>query len=206
MNIKTITTVNYGTNCYLIENESSALIIDPGEVLPEIVEFAKKNKDKQNKFILLTHCHFDHIEGVESVKSIWDAPVVISEKEKEGLIDEKINLSGIWSKEKVSINPDITVSDGDVLKVGKDDCKVISTPGHTKGSVCYMFGDILFSGDTLFRRGIGRTDLPTGDFQMLLKSLRTLSQLDESTIVFSGHGPQTEIGYELEHNPYMKLH
>ncbi len=203
MDIKILTTPNYGTNCYLLENESSAAVIDPGEITPELLEFAEEQQDKPNKLIILTHCHFDHIGGVEAVKQIWDCPVLIGEDEAEGLIDNRINLSRIWTPERISIIPDKTVCDGDIIELGEDTLKVISTSGHTVGSVCYLCNNVLFSGDTLFRVSIGRTDLPTGDYNSLLCSLRKLSELPLDITVLSGHGPETTIGYEKENNPYM---
>ncbi len=203
MDIKILTTPQYGTNCYLLENDSAAAVIDPGEIMPELLEFAEEQKDKPNRLIILTHCHFDHIGGVEAVKRIWNCPVLIGEDEAEGLIDNRINLSGYWTPEKLSIAPDMTVRDKDVLKLGEDSLKVISTEGHTKGSVCYLLDNVLFSGDTLFRMSIGRTDLPTGDYQKLLSSLNKLSELSHDVTVLSGHGPQTSIGFEVNNNPYM---
>lgn len=204
MDIKILITPNYGTNCYLLENESSAAVIDPGEITPELMKFAEEQKHKQNKLIILTHCHFDHIGGVEAVKQIWNCSVLIGEDEAEGLIDNRINLSGIWTPEKISIPPDKTVCDGDIIELGEDTLKVISTRGHTAGSVCYLCDNILFSGDTLFRMSIGRTDLPTGDYNSLLCSLRKLSELPRDITVLSGHGPRTAIGFELDNNPYLK--
>ncbi len=202
MEIKALITPNYGTNCYLLQNSSSAAVIDPGEITPELLEFAEEQKDKLNKLIILTHCHFDHIGGVVAVKEIWNCDVVISKDETAGLIDNRINLSGFWSEETISIVPDITVEDGDKVKLGEDTLKVISTPGHTKGSVCYLLSDILFSGDTLFRMSIGRSDLPTADPTALAASLEKLMTLNEDTVVLAGHGPKTVIGFEKMNNPY----
>ncbi len=203
MEIKVLTTPNYGTNCYLLQNGNNAAVIDPGEVTPKLLEFAEGQKDKPNKLIVLTHCHFDHIGGVEAVKEIWGSKVVISKDEAEGLIDNRINLSGYWTDEAISIVPDITVSDGDELKLGEETLKVIWAPGHTKGSVCYLLQDILFSGDTLFKMSIGRTDLPTADFNSLITSLDKLKNLSPEIRVLPGHGGKTTIGFEMQNNPYM---
>ena len=204
MDIKTLVTSRYGTNCYLISNAASAAVIDPGEAEVKLIEFCNSQKDKQNKFIILTHCHFDHIGAVETVKEIWNCPVIISRDEAEGLFDNRINLSGYWTPEAISITPDIKVKNGDIISFGEDSLKVIATPGHTKGSVCYLWDKVLFSGDTLFRMSVGRTDLPTADHNSLLSSLKTLLKLDEDISVFSGHGPKTTIGFEKTNNPYMR--
>ena len=203
MKIKVITTRQYGTNCYLLENNNSAAVIDPGEAEPEILEFCEEQKDKQLKYIILTHCHFDHIGGVEAVKEIWNCPVIISRDEAEGLTDNRINLSGYWTPEAISIAPDITVSDGDIIELSEDTLRVIETPGHTKGSVCYLWNKVLFGGDTIFRMSVGRTDLPTADYNSLISSLKKLATLDEDVLVLSGHGPKTTIGFQKANNPYM---
>lgn len=203
MDIKTLVTRRYGTNCYLISNDTSAAVIDPGEAERELLEFCREQKDKENKFIILTHCHFDHIGGVRAVGEIWDCPVIICEKEAEGLSDNRINLSGYWTPDPISIIPDITVKNGDSITLGEENLRVIETPGHTKGSVCYLWENILFSGDTLFRTSVGRTDLPTAEHTELLRSLEILAELDPDIRVLSGHGPETTIGFEISNNPYM---
>ena len=203
MEIKTLTTRRYGTNCYLIYNSTSAAVIDPGEREGELIAFCEEQKEKPNKFIILTHCHFDHIGGVEAVKEIWRCPVIISEDEAEGLYDNRINLSGYWTPEEIKIIPDITVNDGDTIALGEDLLTVVATPGHTKGSVCYLADKLVFSGDTLFRMSVGRTDLPTANHEDLLSSLKKLAKLDPETTVLSGHGPKTTIGFEIQNNPYM---
>ncbi|MBO7217828.1 MAG: MBL fold metallo-hydrolase [Clostridia bacterium] len=203
MEIKTIVTKRYGTNCYLISNSNAAAVIDPGESDCEILDFCRLNQNKEIKFIILTHCHFDHIGGVAAVKEIWNCPIIISADEAKGLSDCRINLSGYWTSEKIEIEPDIMVKNGDIINLGEGSLFVISTPGHTKGSVCYLADKTLFSGDTLFRMSVGRTDLPTADYDSLISSLKTLLELDDETRVLSGHGPETIIGFEKENNPYM---
>ncbi len=204
MDIKRIITERYGTNCYLLSGEGFAAVIDPGEISPELLEFVNEESDALEKLIILTHCHFDHIEGVNAVKELWDCPVVISAEEAEGLRDNRINLSGYWTSEAVSIKPDRTVTDGEEIILGEEKLWVIATPGHTKGSVCYLWENTLFSGDTLFRMSVGRTDLPTASTAELFESLKRLSNLDEATRVLSGHGEETTIGYEKIFNPYMR--
>ncbi len=204
MDINRIITPNYGTNCYLLSGVGFAAVIDPGEVTPELLEFVNEESDTPEKRIILTHCHFDHIEGVNAVNELWNAPVIISADEAEGLCDNSINLSGYWSRDAISIVPDKTVTDGDEIMLGNEKLKVIVTPGHTKGSVCYLWKDILFSGDTLFKVSIGRTDLPTASATEIFASLKRLSELDENITVLPGHGENTTIGYEKRYNPYMR--
>ncbi len=204
MDVKRIITPNYGTNCYLLSGEGFAAVIDPGEVTPELLKFLNEQVEKAQRLVILTHCHFDHIEGVEAVKELWHCPVIISSDESEGLSDNRINLSGYWTGKAVSVIPDRTVSDGDIIALGDERLKVIKTAGHTKGSVCCLWNNVLFSGDTLFRLSIGRADLPTASPEELSHSLRRLMTLDENIRVLPGHGEETTIGYEKRFNPYIK--
>ena len=110
----------------------------------------------------------------------------------------------MWGNRTMLIDADIKVRDGQTLNFGEFTAKVLHTPGHTCGSVCYLCDDVLFSGDTLFNLSVGRTDLPTGSFDTELKSLQSLLLLDDATRVLSGHGDETTIGYEKIHNPYVK--
>jgi glyoxylase-like metal-dependent hydrolase (beta-lactamase superfamily II) len=204
MDIKRCVSGICATNCYLISGDDFAVVIDPAENDNLITDFAQKNADKKNKAILLTHCHFDHIGGALSVKKIWNCDIVIGEHEAEGLKNPNINFSAMWGSHSMSIDADIKVRDGQMLNFGEFTAKVLHTPGHTRGSVCYLCDDVLFSGDTLFNLSVGRTDLPTGSFDTELKSLQSLLLLDDATRVLSGHGDETTIGYEKIHNPYVK--
>ncbi|MEE1197611.1 MAG: MBL fold metallo-hydrolase [Acutalibacteraceae bacterium] len=204
MDIKKCVSGICATNCYLISGDDFAVVIDPAENDNLITDFAQKNADKKNKAILLTHCHFDHIGGVEALKKIWNCDIVIGEHEAEGLKNPNINFSAMWGSRTMSIDADIKARDGQTLNFGEFTAKVLHTPGHTCGSVCYLCDDVLFSGDTLFNLSVGRTDLPTGSFDTELKSLQSLLLLDDATRVLSGHGDETTIGYEKIHNPYVK--
>lgn len=204
MEIKTVVVGDCGTNCYLLSGEDFAVIIDPGYNDIRVREFALQNEQKENKAILLTHCHFDHIGGVNEIKNIWQCPVIIGEREIEGLKNPNVNFSAFWGDEVWSIIADKGVTDGETLKIGSFETKVLHTPGHTVGSVCYLIDNVLFSGDTLFNMSIGRTDLPTGSYETEIASLKRLLELEPNITVYSGHGPQTTIFYEKLHNPYIK--
>lgn len=190
-------------NCYLIETEKTAIIVDPGFYNSELNEWLVDNKSKV-KAILLTHFHADHISNLANVESLTGAPVYIHKMDCQNIFNPEYNLSArmehAYHVEKTEKEP-IPVSDGDVLKIGDMKFQVIHTPGHTNGSACYLADNNLFSGDTLFYLSYGRTDLITGSFIDLKKSLNKLFLLPESTKVYPGHGDQTSIALEKTNNP-----
>lgn len=191
------------TNSYMLWGDDFACLIDVGEIDNNLIDFAYKHLKKPNKAILLTHCHFDHIGGVEKIKALWKCDVIIGKNDAEGLKMPEINLSGLWSDNAVSIVPDKTVEDGETFSIGSAEFKAVETPGHTKGSVVYLVDGLMFSGDTLFKGNIGRYDLPTSDYTSLMKSLEKLYNLEGDYTVLSGHGPQTTLERERKTNPYM---
>lgn len=189
-------------NMYLVMDEKShdAVLIDASQDIPEL----KKVVDELGanvKYILITHGHFDHIMGLNSLKKTLNAPAVICKDDLaiSDNVNEFTRLFGV---------PDIVpptyekfVKDGDVLDVGDMQIKVIQTPGHTEGGVCYLIGENLFSGDTLFKQSVGRTDLFGGNLEKIRHSVKeVLFKLDENIKVFPGHGPITTIAYEKKYN------
>lgn len=189
-------------NMYLVMDEKShdAVLIDASQDIPEL----KKVVDELGanvKYILITHGHFDHIMGLNSLKKTLNAPAVICKDDLviSNNVNEFTRLFGV---------PDIVpptyekfVKDGDVLDVGDMQIKVIQTPGHTEGGVCYLIGENLFSGDTLFKQSVGRTDLLGGNLEKIRHSVKeVLFKLDENIKVFPGHGPITTIAYEKKYN------
>ena len=193
MNITKTVTKAFGTNCYLLQNKDSAIIIDPGELTPELLEFAKTCNKKENRAILLTHCHYDHIAAVNEVKAIFDAEVYISEPDAKGLQSPDVNVSNFLTGNEFSITADKTLKDKEILVFGNDKIEVMFTPGHTIGSVCFILEDVIFSGDTLFKMNIGRYDLPTSNPRKLLESLNKLKNLQGNYAVFAGHGDETTL-------------
>ena len=204
MNISVTVTSYFGTNCYMLENESAAVVIDPGEITPELMLFAKENNEKRQKAILLTHCHFDHIAGINELKKVFNADVFISAADAEGLNNPNINVSRYLTGNSFSLTADKQLNDGDVLTFGKDSITVLMTPGHTKGSACFIMGDVIFSGDTLFKMNIGRYDLPTANAKELLMSLKRIKNLIGDYTVYSGHGDVTTLEFERQNNFYLK--
>lgn len=206
MKIVNIPTGMLQANTYLVCDETSRLgfIVDLGGYSKELKNIIEKN-DIQIQYIVLTHGHGDHIGGVqEHLKDFPDAKVVCSKAEEKMLLDPELNEAHHFGPEKVSFNPDILVDDGDTLTVGNMTMKFIMTPGHTEGGMCILVDDVLFSGDTLFCRSIGRTDLAGGDFKTLMESIKNkLFLLPDETQVLPGHMGTTTIGFEKEHNPFV---
>lgn len=180
-----------GINCYIIQDEETkeTMVIDPGGSFEKIEEMLDVIEAKV-KYILLTHCHGDHIGAVAQVKEKYGGKILIHRFDEEGLKTPAINLSSHIGIGEVSIEEDARLDDGDILHVGKLEFKVIHTPGHTIGSICLYCEEekLLFSGDTLFRGSWGRTDLPTSSMEQIMDSITNkLMHLPEDTIVYPGH-------------------
>lgn len=189
-------------NCYVVTDEKAIIIIDPTEFTAEIKADIDNNKGKEC-FVLLTHGHFDHICGVADIKDYCNATVVIHEDDKQGLSDESVSLATKFHAVQRPVIADITVKDGDKLNLCGIEVTVIHTKGHTKGSVCYVMGNSIFTGDTLFCNSIGRYDFPGGDFHELMDSIKKLVDLPGDYDLYPGHMEQTTLQYQRENNPYI---
>lgn len=206
LGIKTMILGRVQTNCYIVRDPGSkeAVVIDPADQAEKIDKYLKEN-DLVCKRILLTHGHFDHITGAESLKGLTGADIYAHENEVDLLRDPDLNASANMGYE-VRLEPDILLKDKEEFEAAGMTWQVIYTPGHTGGGVCYYLKDkgILFSGDTLFHESVGRTDLPTGNHEQLMESVNgRLLVLQDETEVYPGHGRPTTIGHERSFNPYL---
>ena len=197
----------FTTNTYIVTDEETGetAVVDPALDEESLIG---KLKDKNVKYILITHGHFDHIGGVNFIKERTGAKVVVHKEEEEMLLDGKKNeFTKKFGCDMQPIYADVLVEDGTELSFGNSKIKVMHTPGHTKGGVCYIFEDdrVIFSGDTLFYLTVGRTDLYGGDPRTELMSLAKISELEGDYKVYPGHDQSTTLNFEREHNRYMRI-
>lgn len=205
MIVERIIVGKYAVNCYLIVDEQTkeAVVIDPGEQVQLIMRALDATKAKLTH-IFLTHGHGDHIGAVLPLKEATHAKLVVSEDADELLRDPEKNESARILPAPLSLEADWYVRDNEQIKIGQINFKCIKTPGHTRGGMCFLAGNYLFTGDTLFRRSVGRADLYGGDFMELINSITSkLLVLDDRVVVYPGHGPQTTIGEERQNNPFI---
>lgn len=197
---------DFTENTYIVNELRECLIIDPGTNFEGIVNYID-SKDFKVIGVLLTHGHFDHIISLNEIVDKYQAPLYIHEKERDFLFDPNLNLSSMTLNRFVLKNKEIvkTITSKDKIKLGNESIKILETPGHTRGGVCYHYKNFLFSGDTLFKGSIGRHDLPTANKTHILKSVNMLvTKLRDNTIVYPGHGPFTTILSEKLDNPFVK--
>lgn len=195
-------------NCSVIGDEQTreAMVIDPGDQIEDILKILKA-ENLTLKQIVVTHAHIDHVGGAMKLKAATGAPILMNQKD-EALL-KMLDMQATWlgMKPPGTVQVDESVSEGRVLQIGNLSSTVIHTPGHTEGSICLYFPEqkTLIAGDTLFAGSIGRTDLPGGSFDKIMRSLHNqLLQLPDDTQVVPGHGPMTTIGDERETNPFLQ--
>lgn len=196
-----------GTNCYLVINEENneAVIIDPAACPGYFVDHIKSG-GIDVKAILLTHGHFDHILGIDDLRKEFEVPVYACEAEKPLLTDADINGSRTYTP-GYEYHDALYLKDGEKVNLAGIEFELLHTPGHTCGSACYYVKaeNTLFSGDTLFQASIGRTDMPTGNFEDIIRSIREkLLVLPEETVVYPGHMGETTIAYEKAKNQFLR--
>ncbi len=202
--IHTIVVGQLQTNCYILQSKGHALIVDPGDEPERILRFIKDIKSTPTS-IVATHTHFDHVLGVDGVRKAVKTQFVIHPEDLPMLKSMQSRVRQFMGFE-VPPPPRVDgyVKDGDVLKVGGESVRVLHTPGHSPGSISLAGDGYVLTGDALFNQSIGRTDFPGGDLKTLLHSIREkLFKLDDETIVYPGHGPETTIGDEKLANPFV---
>ena len=195
-------------NCYMLIDEATndAAIIDPGWY-GDIIKNTLAKENVNLKYVLLTHGHFDHVSGVYGLQKEEGAEVVIHPSDREHLLDPKKSLAeGNFPEPHQPVTADILVEDGDVIMLGSSPIKVMHTPGHTNGSVCYILEDdrVIFSGDTLFCMTAGRTDFWDGSDEKMIASLKRLIALDGDYKVYAGHSRETTLERERTRNWYIR--
>ena len=203
--IKTCVLGPVSTNCYVICNEKTkeAVIVDPADHASRILDKCCELNVKPEA-ILLTHGHFDHIMAAKEVKEAFGCKIFAGRAEEKMLLDPGMNMSVNMGIRQISIHPDVLVDEGDELLLAGYTWKVLETPGHTPGCVCYYCAEeeVLISGDTLFAESLGRTDFPGGSTSAIIKSIsEKLFALPDDTMVYPGHGEPTTIGHEKKYNP-----
>ena len=200
MKIERVIVGELDTNCYLVSEGNTAVVIDPGDEAGKI--FGRLG-DRQLAAILLTHGHFDHIGGVSKLKKMTGAQVYMHETDVPMVTDRSKSLGIDFGFGTTPFEVDKTVNDGDELNFGGMNFKVMHTPGHSGGGVIYAVGGVVFGGDLIFKCSIGRYD--HGDFADEMASIeRVLGSFPDETVIYPGHGPETTVGYEKKYNPYIR--
>jgi hydroxyacylglutathione hydrolase len=184
------------TNCYVVragESAREAVVVDPG--------YEGLRPDLDVRAILVTHCHWDHLGGIAELAEATGAPVYMPEREAAVLENPQAFFPGQPIR---PYSPDVRLQGDETFELARLTFETLSVPGHSPGHVAYTTDGAVFSGDVLFAGGVGRTDLPFGDWETLLRSIQTLfERLPPETVVYPGHGPQTTLGAEREQNPFL---
>lgn len=208
MKVKTLPVGPFETNCYLYWDETSGdgVVIDPGGdealIIGQIESLGMTPRG-----ILLTHGHGDHIAAVAPVKTHFDLPLWVGAGEEELLANPSANVSAFYGQPIVAPAPDHLVRDEELVSIGAVNLRVLATPGHSPGGVCYLDESegLLFCGDTLFYGSVGRTDFPGCSHQALIRSINDkIMKLPDSIVCYPGHGPATTVGAERVNNPFLK--
>ncbi|MBM7824789.1 glyoxylase-like metal-dependent hydrolase (beta-lactamase superfamily II) [Arcanobacterium pluranimalium] len=192
----------YRANCYLLSNSAGTFLVDPGAE-PQVLRAVIAQLNVQG--IILTHCHSDHIGCVNELREETGAPVYIGAADVAGAADPHISGFADEGSDYRVENIDVALHDGERITLGDDALIVVETPGHTVGSICLWepASNRMFTGDTLFSYGYGRTDFATGDMRQMRESMRKLAEFDPSMHILPGHGPSTILGAEFGRNPLL---
>lgn len=204
MEIKKLSMGSLGANCYIVSEKGRAAVIDPGAYTPEISYYAQKNSLTIEK-ILLTHGHFDHVSGADGLREETGAQIYISKPDAELLQSEEKSLAN-WDKSYgfAPFSADRVFSDGDEIPFGDKSFKVMLTPGHTKGSACFLIDDKIFCGDLIFCGSVGRSDVYSSNTAEHMESLKRLKSLCGDYTLYCGHGEDTSLSAERKFNMYLQ--
>lgn len=204
MNISNLPLGGMWANCWLLESNGQAAVIDPGAENSILRRFAEACT-LDIKYIVLTHGHFDHIGGAGYLKDRFsEAKVAVGKEDAPKLLSTALSLGDRFGVTHPAVTADIELCEGDVLTIGDISLKVLQTPGHTKGGITLAGEGFAFTGDTLFAGSIGRCDFPDSDIYEMKQSLYKLSQLPDGTVIYTGHGGESTIGSEKKFNPYLR--
>ena len=204
---RTLEIMPFGTNCYLVASEetSDGMVIDPAGDAPRILSNIRE-LNLNIRIVVVTHTHMDHIGAVSQVIENTGASFAVHTAEAANLQRSDFSRFAAFDPTlKPPPSPDRLLTDGDTLVIGDLEFSVLHTPGHSAGGICLAGYGVVFSGDALFNAGIGRTDLPGGDYNLLISGIRAkLLSLPDETLVLPGHGPKTTIGRERKYNSFLR--
>jgi len=203
LEIKRFTSKMLGANTYILYNNGHGIVVDPCTKISIIKEFCNSNGIKINQ-IILTHCHIDHTLYLQEYLDEFNTIFAIHENGNILNQDENLNGARLFGLRKSFGPADILLKDGSEFEIGSLNVRIIATPGHSPGSICLYSDNLLISGDTLFNLSIGRSDLPGGNQEQLMNSLKKISELPDDTIIYPGHGTFSTIKFEKANNPYLK--
>ena len=209
MFLKTLPIGPVCANCYIIcdENTRIGAVIDPGDFSPSLMRAINESGMTELKYILCTHGHFDHIQGVSRLKEKFpESEILIGERDCVALNDSVVSLATLFGAPFYPAVADRVLKGGDKISIGDITLEVMDAPGHTVGGVMYYERNqgVLFTGDTLFKGSIGRTDFNGGDMVVLLNTLQKIKRLPEDVKIYSGHGELTTVKYETTYNMYLR--
>ena len=212
MKLKSFTFNQFYENTFIVSDSTNdCIIVDPGCYSNDEKNILKKYIDDNNLNpvkLINTHCHIDHILGNKFVAKTWDLNLETHQNDIE-LLEKSSEIAHVYGFIDYEKSPSTTkfLNEGDIVEFGNSKLKILHTPGHAPGHISLYSKEekFIISGDVLFKSSIGRTDLPGGDFNVLIESIKTkILCLDDDTVVYCGHGPATTVGYERANNPFLK--
>lgn len=205
IDIKIYNVTRLATNCCYLRDEATgkSAVVDPGDKSEQLISQIEKDGGKL-EYVFLTHGHYDHICYAKQLADKFGARIITGEKNADFLSKPELNLTMKHGIDLPAFTADILLVDGATIMLGETEIKYLSTPGHTKGCGVYIFDETIISGDTLFCESYGRTDLPTGNDEEMIKSLAKLKAIDGDYRVIPGHGELSTLEHERRYNPLMR--